>query len=58
MQCYFACGVKGAPKHGDGYDQGFKEQSAQDPADDGYTSILLGLCGEELLIHDLVSEHE
>ena len=54
----FASGIKRSTEDGDGDDESFKNQSADDPADHGVARVLLASCGEELLIHDLIAEHE
>ncbi len=43
---------------GDGDDDGFQDDGADDPANDGAGGVLLGLGGEELLVHGLVAEEE
>ena len=50
--------VEGRAADGDEDNDGLKEEGADEPADDGKAGVALRAGGEELLIHDLVAEHE
>ena len=53
-----AGGEDGGAGDGEGDDDGLEDDGADDPAGDGAGGVLLGLGGEELLVHGLVAEHE
>ena len=53
-----AGGEDGGASNRKGDNDGLQNHRADDPSGDGSRGVLLGFCGEELLVHGLVAEHE